>query len=75
MDSNYGHDVNFIGACVEIIISESDIFHGLFFQDQEMKQVFSAYPEIIFVDASYLQVIGIAIPSLYNPCRRWQWPK
>ena len=52
--TNYRHDVYIlIGACVEIIISESDIFHGIFFQDQEMKQVFSAYPQIIFVDATY----------------------
>ncbi len=41
------------GACVEVITSESNVFHGIFFQDQEMKQIFSAYLEILFVDATY----------------------
>ena len=40
------------GACVEILCNESNVLYGLF-QDQEMKQVFCAYPEILFVDATY----------------------
>ena len=42
-----------ICACVEIITSESDVFHGIFFQDQEMRHVFCTYPEILFIDATY----------------------
>lgn len=35
------------GASVELMVQ------GIFFQDKEMQQVFSAYPELIFVDATY----------------------
>lgn len=38
---------------MEIITTGESVFHGIFFQDNEMKQVFSAYPEILFVDATY----------------------
>ena len=41
------------GACVEILTSESNIFHGIFFQDHAMRHVFGVYPEILFVDATY----------------------
>ena len=38
-----------IGACVEIITSESDVFYGIFFQEQEMRHVFCTYPEILLL--------------------------
>ena len=40
------------GVSVEILEDESD-FKGLFCQDFEMKKCLEAYPEIIFIDATY----------------------
>lgn len=42
-----------VGACVDVLVNEEKVFHGLFFQDIQMKQVFSAYPELICIDATY----------------------
>lgn len=42
-----------IGACVEILVNEENVLKGIFFQDQQMKQVFSAYPELLCIDATY----------------------
>lgn len=42
-----------IGASVEVMVNEDNVLQGLFFQDEEMQRVFSAYPEIVFVDATY----------------------
>ena len=41
------------GACVEVVTSESKIFQGLYFQDEEIKNVFAAYPEFVCIDATY----------------------
>ena len=41
------------GATVEVLISESDNLLGIYFQDEEMKQVFRAYPELVCIDATY----------------------
>ena len=43
----------FLGATIELLIKEGDQFQGIFIQDREMQQVFSAYPEILFIDATY----------------------
>ena len=34
-------------------MDEENNLKGIFFQDQEMRKVFSAYPEILFIDATY----------------------
>ena len=41
------------GACVEVLTSESKVLQGIYFQDQEMKDVFAAYPELVCIDATY----------------------
>ena len=43
----------FIGACVEVITSDSNVLKGIYFQDQEMKDIFAAYPEFVCIDATY----------------------
>ena len=42
-----------VGASVEVLVDQSDMLQGIFFQDQEMKDIFSAYPELVCVDATY----------------------
>lgn len=47
------HIYSIVGATVELLIKDNDQFQGIFIQDREMQQIFSAYPEIIFIDATY----------------------
>ena len=42
-----------IEAQPTVLINEDQTFCGLFFQDQSMIDIFKAYPEIVFVDATY----------------------
>ena len=42
-----------LGSCVELLTSDSNVLMGIYFQDEEMRQVFSAYPELICIDATY----------------------
>ena len=42
-----------VGASVEVLVYQSDMLQGIFFQNQEMKDIFSAYPELVCVDATY----------------------
>lgn len=38
---------------MDILVNESNVLVGIYFQDEEMKQVFSSYPELICIDATY----------------------
>ncbi len=38
---------------MDVLVNEDQVFHGLLFQDIQMKQVFSAYPELMCIDATY----------------------
>ncbi len=42
-----------VGACVDVLVNEEDVFYGFLFQDTSMKEIFSAYPELICVYATY----------------------
>lgn len=44
---------NNYGALVEVLVNDSNILHGIFFQDTEMKQIYNSYPELLCVDATY----------------------
>jgi zinc finger SWIM domain-containing protein 3 len=35
------------------LVNDDKILHGQFFQDEHMRQIFKAYPEILFIDATY----------------------
>ena len=43
---------NIIGSTVEVFTHE-DVFTGLLFQDRLMKSIYSSYPEVLLVDATY----------------------
>ena len=45
--------VVYTGASVEVLVDKSNVLQGVFFQDQEMRDIFSAYPELVCVDATY----------------------
>ena len=38
---------------MEVLVNESNLLVGIYFQDVEMKQILSAYPELICIDATY----------------------
>ena len=38
---------------MEVLVNESNLLVGIYFQDVEMKQIFSAYPELICIDTTY----------------------
>lgn len=35
------------------MVNDSNVLHGIFFQDEEMMQAFAAYPELVCIDATY----------------------
>ena len=52
----------YVDATVEILCDEDSNMRGLFFQDPSMKQSFQAYPEIVFLDATY-KLLQIGTPT------------
>ena len=50
-----------LGATVDIVVNDSGMLMGIFFQDQEMKNIFAAFPEILFIDATY-KLLEIRFP-------------
>ena len=50
-----------IGATVEVLVNDSNVLCGLYFQDKEMKQVFTAYPELLCIDATY-KLVNLRFP-------------
>ena len=43
----------YIGSTVEVFTDSSDTFTSLMFQDGTMKVIFSSYPKVVLVDATY----------------------
>ncbi|CAB3983003.1 zinc finger SWIM domain-containing 3-like [Paramuricea clavata] len=41
------------GGKVELYVDEEKNFKGLFYQDEEMRWIFDAFPEILLIDATY----------------------
>ena len=42
-----------LGADVDVLVKEDNVFQGISFQDEGMKQVFASYPELLCSDATY----------------------
>ena len=38
---------------MNVVVSDNNVLQGIFFQDEEMKQAFSAYAELLCVDWTY----------------------
>ncbi len=55
------------GASVEVYSDESKHFKGLFFQDKQMKEAFSAYPEFLCLDATY-KLLDLGLPVYLMLC-------
>ena len=47
---------------MQVYSDEQNNFQDLFFQDRIMKEVFQAYPELIFVDATY-RLLNLGFPT------------
>ncbi|XP_065886150.1 zinc finger SWIM domain-containing protein 3-like isoform X3 [Dysidea avara] len=55
------------GASVEVFCNKDNEFRGLFFQDLQMREAFDAYPEIVFVDATY-KLLQLGVPIYLFLC-------
>ena len=53
-----------LGASVEVHCNSENHFKRLFFQDVQMREAFHAYPEILFIDATY-KLLELGIPYTY----------
>ena len=42
-----------VGSVVEVVVTQDNVVHGIFFQDEEMRCMYDRFPEILFVDATY----------------------
>ena len=56
-----------IDADVEIFCDEKKNFKGIFFQDRQMLDAFHAYPEIVFIDATY-KLLELGLPTYLMLC-------
>jgi len=56
-----------LGASVEVHCDGENNFKGLFFQDVQMREAFHAYPEIMFIDATY-KLLELGIPLYLFLC-------
>ncbi|XP_057308487.1 uncharacterized protein LOC130646336 [Hydractinia symbiolongicarpus] len=41
------------GATVEVIVHSEDTLNAIYYQDMEMRKAFSAYPDLLMLDATY----------------------
>ena len=50
-----------VGDSVNVVVSDTDLLQGICFEDEEMKQAFAAYPELLCIDAIY-KVLELRFP-------------
>ena len=55
------------GSTTEVIINQENNFEGLFFQDEYMRQMYSKFPELLLVDATY-QLLELRMPVYLLLC-------
>ena len=55
------------GCVVDICTSDEGDFYGLYVQDRKMKQTFAAFPEILFLDATY-KLLELQFPVYVFAC-------
>ena len=41
------------GSVVEVFVDTNDVLNGIYYQDEHMQDVYSKYPEILFIDAKH----------------------
>lgn len=56
---------------VNVLADADNTFCGLFVQDHEMRETFAAFPEILFLDATY-KLLELSYPVSLS-LRRFQW--
>ena len=56
-----------IGSTVEVFTDTKSTFTGLMFQDNLMKSVFSSYPEVLLVNATY-KLVDLRMPVYLIMC-------
>lgn len=49
------------GCCKDVVVDEENNFKGLFYQDAHMQNIYTHFPEILLVDATY-KLLYLQIP-------------
>lgn len=49
---------------MNVLVNSDNDLHGIFFQDEGMKEALAAYPELLCIDATY-KLLELCLP-LYN---------
>ena len=62
------------GSSVDVYADENKILKGILFQTQEMRSSFAAYPELVLIDATYIQTQQSTNATLCVTNSRWEWP-
>ena len=57
----------YTGAHVDVFSDDDKNLKGIFFQDQQMKDAFKAYPELICIDATY-KLLELDLPVYIFVC-------
>lgn len=57
----------YVDACVEVCSDNEKNFRGLLFQDKQMSEAFEAYPELLFLDATY-KLLDLNLPVFMMLC-------
>ena len=57
----------YVGSTVEVFTDTEGVFSGLMFQDNLMKSIFSSYPEVLLIDATY-KLTDLRMPVYLMMC-------
>ena len=49
------------GCCTDVVVDEENNFKGLFYQDAHMQNIYTHFPEILLVDATY-KLLDLRMP-------------
>lgn len=63
----YCHISFLLGASVDVYSDGDNNLKGIFFQDQQMKSAFKAYPELLCIDATY-KLLELGLPVYILVC-------
>ena len=45
--------MDIVDASIEVCVDDGNVVQAIYFQTEEMKNTFAAYPELVFIDATY----------------------
>lgn len=46
---------------MNVLVNDDNVMCGIYFQDENMKRIFAAYPELLYMDATY-KLVNLRFP-------------